>query len=58
MEDQNQKQQGRAEENQAGARSDTCDTIDDPVRRGLCKVCGKPVFGELPFCQDHEPEVP
>jgi hypothetical protein len=28
------------------------------VRRGLCKICNKPVLGELPFCQDHEPEVP
>jgi hypothetical protein len=35
-----------------------CNRIDDPVRRGLCKVCGTPVAGALPFCQQHEPPVP
>ncbi len=35
-----------------------CDGIDDPLRRGLCKVCGNPVLGIAPFCQDHEPPVP
>ena len=35
-----------------------CNQIDDPVRRGLCKVCGTPVAGALPFCQQHEPPVP
>ncbi|MGO9571817.1 MAG: hypothetical protein ACLP5H_30185 [Desulfomonilaceae bacterium] len=35
-----------------------CGDIDDPVRRGLCRVCGMPVLGEVPFCQDHEPPVP
>jgi hypothetical protein len=35
-----------------------CNRIDDPVRRGLCKVCGTPVAGAMPFCQQHEPPVP
>jgi hypothetical protein len=35
-----------------------CGDINDPVRRALCKVCSAPVVGELPFCKDHEPEVP
>jgi RNA polymerase-binding transcription factor DksA len=35
-----------------------CNRIDDPVRRGLCKVCGTPVAGVMPFCQQHEPPVP
>ena len=35
-----------------------CNMIDNPVRRGLCKVCGTPVAGALPFCQQHEPPVP
>ena len=35
-----------------------CNRIDDPVRRGLCKVCGTPVAGAMPFCQEHEPPVP
>jgi hypothetical protein len=34
-----------------------CNRIDDPVRRGLCKVCGTPVAGALPFCRQHEPPV-
>lgn len=35
-----------------------CKDIKDPVRRGLCKVCGLPVIGEAPFCKDHELPVP
>lgn len=35
-----------------------CDAIDDPVRRGLCKICGLSVVGESPFCKDHEYPVP
>ena len=35
-----------------------CAGIEDPIRRGLCKVCQAPVIGEAPFCQDHEPPVP
>ena len=35
-----------------------CNRIDDPVRRGLCKVCGTPVAGALPFCRQHEPSMP
>jgi hypothetical protein len=59
MENQEREQQhGREKEHHAGDQSDACDTIDDPVRRGLCKVCRKPVLGELPFCRDHEPKVP
>lgn len=34
-----------------------CNTIDDPVRRGHCKVCGTPAAGALPFCRQHEPTV-
>ncbi len=37
---------------------DECAGIEDPVRRGLCKVCGMPVIGEAPFCKDHEFPVP
>lgn len=37
---------------------DVCAEIEDPVRRGLCRVCGLPVVGEAPFCKDHEPPVP
>ncbi len=37
---------------------EACDDITDPIRRGLCKVCGLPVVGEAPFCKDHEPPVP
>lgn len=37
---------------------EVCENIDDPIRRGLCKVCGLPVLGEAPFCKDHEPPVP
>jgi hypothetical protein len=37
---------------------DACATIEDPVRRGLCRVCKAPVIGAAPFCQDHEPPVP
>ncbi len=44
---------GKAEEIYA-----QCNRIEDPVRRGLCKVCGTPVAGALPFCQQHEPPVP
>ena len=37
---------------------DVCGNIDDPIRRGLCKICGMPVVGAAPFCQEHEPPVP
>ncbi len=37
---------------------EVCEDISDPVRRSLCKVCNMPVFGEAPFCQEHEPPVP
>lgn len=47
-----------AGEVRTGDQPEACDTVQDPVRRGLCKICNKPVVGELPFCQDHEPEVP
>ncbi|MGB6066386.1 MAG: hypothetical protein WBG50_16415 [Desulfomonilaceae bacterium] len=35
-----------------------CNRIDDAVRRGLCKVCGTPVAGAMPFCRQHEARVP
>lgn len=35
-----------------------CNRIDDPVERGLCKVCGTPAAGGLPFCGEHESTVP
>ncbi len=35
-----------------------CENIGDPIRKGLCKVCGLPVIGQAPFCKDHEPPVP
>jgi len=38
--------------------TDECAGIEDPVRRGLCRVCQAPIIGEAPFCQDHEPPVP
>lgn len=37
---------------------DPCANIEDPVRRGLCRVCQAPVIGEASFCIDHEPPVP
>jgi hypothetical protein len=37
---------------------EACGDITDPLRRGLCKVCGMPVVGEAPFCKDHEFPVP
>ncbi len=37
---------------------EACGDIDDPIRRGLCKICNMPVVGEAPFCKDHEPPVP
>jgi hypothetical protein len=39
-------------------QDETCDDIEDPVRRGLCKVCQTPVLGAAPFCKEHEPPVP
>ena len=36
----------------------SCDDINDPVRKGLCKICGTPVLKMAPFCQEHEPPVP
>jgi hypothetical protein len=37
---------------------EVCADINDPIRRALCKVCGMPVVGQAPFCQEHEPPVP
>jgi hypothetical protein len=51
---QKEKEHGTAESGGA----DECASIEDPVRRGLCKVCQAPVIGEAPFCKDHEPPVP
>jgi hypothetical protein len=39
-------------------QTDPCADIDDPVRRGLCRICQMPVVGESPFCKDHEAPVP
>lgn len=46
------------EKTEAEEEASRCEGIDDPVRRGLCKVCGLPVIGEAPFCKDHELPVP
>jgi hypothetical protein len=43
---------------EANETTDPCAGIRDPVRRGLCKVCGLPVIGEAPFCKEHEMPVP
>lgn len=40
------------------ASYEDCESIQDPVRRTLCKACGLPVVGEAPFCKDHEPPAP
>jgi len=43
----------------SGAKGeDECASIEDPIRRGLCRVCQAPVIGEAPFCKEHEPPVP
>jgi hypothetical protein len=47
-----------SEQPEAQEETDPCAGIQDPVRRGLCKVCGLPVIGEAPFCKDHETPVP
>jgi hypothetical protein len=54
MEEENKREVAREGEPDAAA----CENIDDPIRRGLCKVCNMPVVGEAPFCKDHEPPVP
>ena len=59
-----EKERIRNEEAQVGPREPTadeggtCTNISDPVRRGLCRICGMPVLGAAPFCQEHEPPVP
>lgn len=37
---------------------DECAGIEDPIRKGLCRICQAPIVGEAPFCKDHEPPVP
>jgi DNA-binding protein HU-beta len=32
---------------------DKCGSVEGSVRRLLCRVCGLPVLGELPFCKEH-----
>lgn len=55
----NQKQvAGSREEGFGSDAGVNCESIQDPVRRTLCKACGLPVVGEVPFCKDHEPPVP
>ncbi len=53
-----QKKKYESESRKAEETYAQCNVIDDPLRRGLCKVCGTPVAGALPFCQEHEPPVP
>ena len=53
-----QKRRAELEDRKAEQIYAQCNRIDDPVRRGLCKVCGTPVAGSMPFCQQHEPPVP
>ena len=53
-----QKKKAESEARKAEEIYAECNRIDDAVRRGLCKVCGTPVAGALPFCQEHEPPVP
>jgi hypothetical protein len=53
-----QKKRAEAEARKVEEIYAQCNRIDDPVKRGLCKVCGTPVAGTLPFCQQHEPPAP
>ena len=53
-----QEEKKRVAEPGAEGKVDVCGDINDPIRRGLCRVCGLPVLGEAPFCKDHEPPVP
>ncbi len=46
------------EQDDTRAGEESCENIDDPVRRTLCKMCNKPVVGASPFCEEHEPPVP
>jgi len=36
----------------AGAVDD-CSSVEGSVKRLLCRACGLPVLGELPFCKEH-----
>ena len=53
-----QEEKKRVAEPEGTRAGEACDDITDPIRRGLCKVCGMPVLGAAPFCQEHEPPVP
>ncbi len=53
-----QEEKRRVAELGEAREGEACGDITDPVRRGLCKICGIPVVGEAPFCKDHEPPVP
>jgi len=58
MSENNEKDREKASISQAETAEDPCAGINDPVRRGLCRVCQVPVIGEAPFCKDHEPPTP
>ena len=34
---------------------DVCATVEGPMKKILCKVCGLPAIGDLPFCREHRP---
>jgi hypothetical protein len=62
MSDTEERNQEKEPESQSGVAgeltADPCADIEDPVRKGLCRVCQAPVIGYAPFCKDHEPPVP
>ena len=60
MTDKTQEEKSRPELDERKAQQiyAQCNRIDDPLKRGLCKVCGTPVGGTMSFCQEHEPPVP
>jgi hypothetical protein len=53
-----QSQPTESSETKEAQAADSCAHIEDPVRRGFCRVYQAPVIGEAPFCKDHEPPVP
>jgi DNA-binding protein HU-beta len=32
---------------------DDCASVEGSIRKLMCRVCGLPVLGELPFCKEH-----
>jgi hypothetical protein len=53
-----QEEKQRVSEPGTEGKVDVCGDITDPIRRGLCRICGIPVVGEAPFCKDHEAPIP